>query len=658
MRAATCAVTALALARHAVGEWIDGESRMAQKPLVQASPEQQDDEVLRLFADLGRLGMEADMDFRGLQGCALCEAALLWLKASATKGDEDFVGVVTASCKRLQIEDDDVCEGSVSREGPIVARALRDMRIGSRTSRLFCAATMGLCSYPEFKHREIPFPSPKKPDSGGPPPSGREPLKIIHFSDIHVDPFYVEGSNANCTKPICCRDYSDTDPSSDYDVPAGPNGNHKCDVPVSLEESMYAAIKSAVPEAAFSIFTGDIVDHAVWNTTEAQNKIDIKGAYHRMSKAGLFVYGTAGNHESSPTNSYPPEGVSDSAQWVYDLLSSAWSRWIGPGPAAETKDFGAYSVKYPGGDLRIISINTNLHYRHNFWLYQEPMEADPSGQLAWLVSELDAAEKADERVYIIGHMPPGSGDTFHEGSNYLDQIINRYSSTIAALFFGHTHQDEFQISYSDYENRNFSNAAAMSYVVPSLAPTSGHPAFRVYEVDPVTFGVLDVTTYIANMSDPDFHRRTNPTWMKYYSARETYGPLVSPPLAPLREKKPDAELTPAFWHNVTEALERNATAFEAFMARKRRGWRPDACDTDDCVAAEICRLRGARAQDNCISPSSRLGLVGRGGQIAGVSADSWRSLGFVEDREDECESSIIRDTLGVLGMIITAGAAI
>ncbi len=30
------------------------------------------------------------------------------------------------------------------------------------------------------------------------------------------------------------------------------------------------------------------------------------------------------------------------------------------------------------------------------------MEADPSGQLAWLISELAAAEAAGERVYIIG----------------------------------------------------------------------------------------------------------------------------------------------------------------------------------------------------------------------------------------------------------------
>jgi sphingomyelin phosphodiesterase len=36
------------------------------------------------------------------------------------------------------------------------------------------------------------------------------------------------------------------------------------------------------------------------------------------------------------------------------------------------------------------------------------MESDPSGQLAWLVTELEAAETAGERVWLLGHMPMGS----------------------------------------------------------------------------------------------------------------------------------------------------------------------------------------------------------------------------------------------------------
>lgn len=34
---------------------------------------------------------------------------------------------------------------------------------------------------------------------------------------------------------------------------------------------MYEAINKVAPDAAFTIFTGDIVEHAVWNTTQSTN---------------------------------------------------------------------------------------------------------------------------------------------------------------------------------------------------------------------------------------------------------------------------------------------------------------------------------------------------------------------------------------------------
>ena len=30
-------------------------------------------------------------------------------------------------------------------------------------------------------------------------------LKVLHLSDTHWDPYYLEGSNANCGEPMCCR---------------------------------------------------------------------------------------------------------------------------------------------------------------------------------------------------------------------------------------------------------------------------------------------------------------------------------------------------------------------------------------------------------------------------------------------------------------------
>ncbi|KAJ3552028.1 hypothetical protein NPX13_g11215 [Xylaria arbuscula] len=507
-----------------------------------------------------------------------------------------------------------------------------------------------MCEFPEVEEYEVAFPSPK-PKTRRPKPSGKSPLRVVHYSDIHIDPWYTEGADANCTKFICCRDYNDEPAPGHTFRPAGPNGEHTCDSPVSLEKSMYEAIKTFVPDAAFAIFTGDIVDHAVWNTTIAQNTLDVTDAYNRMANSGFQVYGTAGNHEASPANSYPPLSVSSSTQWLYDVLSSSWMRWVEPRAVDAARKFGAYSTKYPDGNLRIISLSTNLFYVHNYWLYEEPMEKDPSGQIAWLIEELDAAEKAGERVYIIGHMSIGARDAFHDASNYLDQIVNRYEATIAALFFGHTHFDEFEIAYSNYSQRIADNAVAVSYIGPSMTPTSGLPAFRVYDIDPVTFGVLDVTTYVTNMSDSSFQSPEGTVWKKYYSARETYGALVEPPLAPLetedgQSEEETRELDPAFWHEVTKVFEEDPAALDEFISRKRRGWQPSICDDDDdddaCRKAEICKLRAGRAQDNCIPPGF-IRLVGKLGEEDASAGPVATKLG---GQQHECGGSVLAETLG------------
>jgi len=191
---------------------------------------------------------------------------------------------------------------------------------------------------------------------------------------------------------------------------------------------------------------------------------------------------------------------------------------------------------------------------------------------------------------------------------------------------GHTHRDQFQIAYSDYNDQTFQSAIEMSYICPSMTPTSGPPAFRVYTVDPVTFGVLDSTTYIANISSPTF-QTTGPVWEKYYSAKEAYGSLLDPPLT-----DPAAELTPAFWHNVTALFETDDSVFQDYEARQTRGFEVTPC-TGSCKTSQICQLRAARSENNCATVTPGVSFSKRG--------EVWeRGLGIVE--ADICEGSLMR----------------
>ncbi|GKT66967.1 LOW QUALITY PROTEIN: sphingomyelin phosphodiesterase [Colletotrichum tofieldiae] len=471
--------------------------------------------------------------------CLGCQGILLILRTLANLGDDVFIGALQKLCSAASSEDEDVCDGTIALEGPVIASSLRELTLGSKTAQIFCTTLLGLCDYPEVEPYAVPVP-PRPINSithlNATVNTTRPTVfKVAHFSDIHIDPLYVTGSNANCSKPMCCRSYTPADEPGNTDFPAGPFGDHNCGAPISLEKSMYEAIKAFAPD--FAIFTGDIVDHAIWNTTVEQNSAEISMAYQHMSDAGLQIYGTIGNHEMSPVNAIPPTHLGNSAQWLYNILSDAWKNWIGS--PAEVKEIGAYSVQSPRTNLRIISISTNMWYTLNFWLYQD-VQKDPSNHIQWLVSELDKAEKAGERVYLVGHMPMGTSDALHDASNYFDQVINRYKSTIAAMFFA-------------------SNAVAMSYIAPSMTPLSGMPAFRIYTIDAATFNILDIDTYVADMNDPAF--QIHPVWEKYYSAKEVYGALIDPFISP------SAELSPALWHNVTVALEKNTAAFDAYWAR-------------------------------------------------------------------------------------------
>ncbi|OBT92828.1 hypothetical protein VE01_09047 [Pseudogymnoascus verrucosus] len=585
-------------------------------------------------------------DIENLAECSACEALLGVLKVLAHFGNDDFVKVIVTVCQTLNVEDDDVCSGAISLEGPILAHDLRQMTIGTKTSTLFCLTVFGLCQWPAVDTSYSPSMTPK-PATSRPASSGKTPIKVVHISDIHVDLDYTVGASWNCTKNICCRGYTPADEPGNNDTPAGEYGNVRCDTPLSLEESMYAAIETLVPEREFAIFTGDVVEGAVWSVTNAEVTEDLNSAYARMRAMGK-TYAVTGNHDACPVNSFPPADVSTtiSTQWAYDAMSAGWETWIGSAAASEvSSNFGSYSV-VDGSGLRIVSINTNFWYKQNFWMYDKKnWERDPSGMFAWLVKQLQTAETAGERVWIIGHMPMGASDAFHDASYYFDLIIQRFDATIAAVFYGHTHKDQFEIAYSDYTNQGFSTATMMSYIAPALTPTSGNPTFRVYDVDPVTFGILDMTVYYTDLTSSTF--QIAPTWEVLYSVKDTYGRLLG-------ITDTAAELTPAFWHNLTALFETDDAVFQAYIGRKTRDYATSTC-TGTCKTGEICQLRAAQSQYNCatVKPGINFKRDTTSGVVTAGECDGSQAIPVLSSIADSSGVQALQDALvSVLGSSI------
>ncbi|KAF3939204.1 Endopolyphosphatase [Dactylella cylindrospora] len=545
--------------------------------------------------------------------CVGCQALTTALKGVAHLGDSIFVSVFTSICSGLNIADDDVCAGLVGTEGPIIAKALRSMSIGSRTNKVVCASLFGLCESPDVLPYPLAIPAPASNKQTPPPTTATKPLKFVHISDTHIDRLYKNGTNWDCGKPICCRPFTPADDVGQTQNPAGPFGHAGCDTPVSLEQSLYQAIKEKAPDADFMIFTGDLIDAALWLQSQAGTIAGMKDMYGQISSSGISakVYGVIGNHDTAPVNLFPlkePEAKYGSAIPFYNQMSADLEKWVGATAAKSIKDnAGCYSIVHPGTNLKVISISTNFWYSLNLWLYDENgmnNARDPGNVFKWLTNELQAAETAGQSAFIIGHMPPGIVDALPDYSNYFNKITTRYSSTIKGMFFGHTHTNEFEITYGNPKARTFSNALITSYVTSCVTPRAANPVFRVYTVDPTSYQVLDYDHYYTSIADIAYGSTQKPVWNKLYSAKAAFGSLVSPPLAA------SAPLSPAFWHNLTVAFEGNDGAFQAWFDRKIADFQTsENCDAE-CKANEICQMRASATELSCYKPSLE-GLVKR-----------------------------------------------
>lgn len=98
----------------------------------------------------------------------------------------------------IQLQDPDICEGDVGAQGPVIAYAVRRMSSNGRTARLFCHALFGMCDVEPVESYDFPMPPPlveKRRDAERKEEVGqvvrREPFKVVHISDVHIDRFYT-----------------------------------------------------------------------------------------------------------------------------------------------------------------------------------------------------------------------------------------------------------------------------------------------------------------------------------------------------------------------------------------------------------------------------------------------------------------------------------
>ena len=307
------------------------------------------------------------------------------------------------------------------------------------------------------------------------------------------------------------------------------------------------------------------------------------------------VFAVLGNHDSNPSAIDGPHSLpgplGEQFSWNYDHVSSLWEHegWFNQAEAQQAAvHYAAYSVKTQHG-LRIITLNTDFWYKSNYLAFINTTDPDNSGSFKFIIDELQAAEDAGERVWILGHVLSG-----WDGSNPLPnptdlfyQVVDRYSPhVIANMFFGHTHEDQVMIYYANNGTvQNSSTALTSGWIGPSVTPlTNLNSGFRMYEVDTGNFEIYDAYTFYSDVNSYSTLNATGPTYKFEYSTREAYGPATNWPK--------DAPLNATFWHELTVAMESNhslVTQFNTYQGKM--SVRSPNCTSDACTEAKICYMR-------------------------------------------------------------------
>jgi sphingomyelin phosphodiesterase acid-like 3 len=376
---------------------------------------------------------------------------------------------------------------------------------------------------------------------------------VLMLSDIHLDPFHDPGKFARLRKAsvndwqdILDEAYSPTQ-AADFAKLQATCGAKGVDTPIELLESTLAAARKQNPDPLFITLSGDLMAHqfdcrfrtlapqatpAEYSAFAAKT-VDFVALMLWKSFQNTPIYVALGNNDSSCQDYREDPNSSFLKADAHSFAASTKTPASRFAVLKEFSQYGDYSVSLPMKNARLIVLQDIFEAKKYTSCGGVAGDAAAKAQIAWLRTQLAAARKSHENVWVMAHMPPGidaySTFTKHRdicsgvapdqflGSNDLAQAISDYGDVIRLALFGHTHMDEFRV-YPISPGLASQSGFVPGKLVPSVSPVNGNnPAFTIAKVDPATATLKDYTVYAANNQVG-----IGTTWSEEYRYSTTY----------------------------------------------------------------------------------------------------------------------------------------
>ena len=212
---------------------------------------------------------------------------------------------------------------------------------------------------------------------------------------------------------------------------------------------------------------------------------------------------------------YGPVGsfLSDNAPTVYSQFLNSSGNQADFLSTFETS--GYYTAQPLGSKLLVIGLNSNSFV--GAWPYFS--SATANSEITWLGQQLEAAQAAGQKVWILMHVPPGANsqeiilaaplpeDVPAVFENKTDDellwqwdptvqaafisTLNKYPGVVTMMLAGHTHMDEFRI---------LDSSGDVLEQLPGISPCFGNnPAYKILTVTQNTFTPTDYQSFNFNL---------------------------------------------------------------------------------------------------------------------------------------------------------------
>jgi sphingomyelin phosphodiesterase acid-like 3 len=389
------------------------------------------------------------------------------------------------------------------------------------------------------------------------PDAGRaHTVSVLLVSDIHFEPFYdpakaaqLEAAPARSWDAILAAP-SSADRQQRFDALQDKCHARGVDTPYALYKSSLGAMRAKAGEAGFVIVSGDLVAHAFsckYSTlfpqasAQAYSKFVVKTLEYvlyelRKALPGVPIYAALGNNDSG-CGDYQLDANSE-------FLRAAGAVFTEGFPAAEREKAlqsfaagGNYSIALPAPfeHARLLVVDDQFQSRKYSTCEGTPDVAASAAQIAWLRGELERARAQKEKVWVMGHIPPGidpfstilkmrnvcggkSPDEFLS-SDELGNTIGDFGDVVRLAIFAHTHMDELRLlKPTGSETPQSAQAGVAMKLVSSISPINGNsPSITVAQIDPATAVMVDYKVFAASNATG-----VDTAWTLEYDFREAF----------------------------------------------------------------------------------------------------------------------------------------